>query len=269
MRIARPGHGRGSTRDLRAEPTHPGADQAPGKARRRLVPWTGRARMADRILLGAILGVIALGIALRPAKPFLIAENPVLLEFLSGDLVVVGAAAAFARIGEAPLWLVVIAGALGMVKFDVLTWWAGRRWGKGIIGMLSTPGQAESWSRRLGQTRPWVRGIAVAMAMLPGVPTAVVFALAGWSGMRLITFLLLDLAGALAMTGVLAGLGYSLGQHAVDLVLLVDQHASKVSLALIAVALLGPAARKLLSRLKRRRRHDSNDPLVPVARQSA
>lgn len=39
------------------------------------------------------------------------------------------------------------------------------------------------------------------LAVLPGVPTAVVFALAGWAGLRVTTFLLLDAVGALAMTG--------------------------------------------------------------------
>jgi hypothetical protein len=63
--------------------------------------------------MGAILGVVALGLALRPLKPFLVGSNPVALEFLSGDLTAIGAAAAFARIGEAPLWLVFLAGAAG------------------------------------------------------------------------------------------------------------------------------------------------------------
>lgn len=217
---------------------------------RRVVPWVGPAAMADWVLLGGILAVVALGLALRPAKPFLIAEHPVLLEFLTGDLVVVGAAAAFARIGEAPLALVIVAGAVGMVKFDLLTWWAGRRWGEGILGMLSTPAQAATWTRRLDRTRPWVMGLAVALAMAPGVPTAVVFVLAGWAGMRLTTFLLLDLAGALAITALVSGLGYGLGQHAVDAVLLVDQHASTVSLVLIGIALVVPLAKKLIDRIR-------------------
>ena len=40
---------------------------------RRVVPWGGPAAMADWVLLGGILTVVALGLALRPAKPFLIA----------------------------------------------------------------------------------------------------------------------------------------------------------------------------------------------------
>jgi membrane-associated protein len=66
--------------------------------------------------------------------------------------------------------------------------------------------------------------------------------------MRLATFLLLDLAGALLMTGLVAGVGYGLGQHAVDLVLLVDRFASVVSLTLIAVAAVIPLIKRRIRR---------------------
>jgi membrane protein DedA with SNARE-associated domain len=62
------------------------------------------------------------------------------------------------------------------------------------------------------------------------------------------TFLLLDAIGALAVTGLVAGLGYGLGQHAVDLVLLVDSYASAVSLALLGVTLALPLAKRLVLR---------------------
>lgn len=215
------------------------------------MPWAGRATAGDKTLVTAILLVVAMGFALTPAQPFLIAHHPVLLEFLTGDLVVIGAAAAFARIGEAPFWLVVVAGAVGMVKFDALAWWAGRRWGTGVIAMLTTPRQSAVWTPRLQGARPWVMGLAVVLAVLPGVPSAMVFAVAGWSRMRLAVFLLLDLAGALALTGVVAGLGFGLGQRAVDLVLMVDDYASLVSVALIALALLAPLLRRLVKRKPR------------------
>ena len=68
--------------------------------------------------------------------------------------------------------------------------------------------------------------------------------------MRLGTFLLLDLAGALLMTGLVAGLGYGLGQRAVDLVLLVDRYASLVSLTMIAVAAVVPLVKRRLRRVR-------------------
>jgi membrane protein DedA with SNARE-associated domain len=207
--------------------------------------------------------VVAIGLALRPVKPFLLASHPVALEFLTGDLTAIGAAAAFARIGEAPLWLVVVAGAVGMVKLDWLTWWAGRQWGGGIIRMFTTSERALRFADRATQLNPWVIRVAVVLALLPGVPTAVVYAMAGWAGMRLAVFLLLDLAGALVMTGVVAGLGYQLGQSAVDLVLLVDRYASVVSLTMIGVAALIPLAKRWL-RLARARARRGQAVAAPV-----
>ncbi|RIQ34022.1 DedA family protein [Jiangella rhizosphaerae] len=215
---------------------------------RRFVPWQGRAGRVDLALMGAILAVVALGVALRPLKPFLLASHPVMLEFLTGDLTAIGAAAAFARIGEAPLWLVVVAGAAGMVKLDWLTWWTGRQWGLGIVRMFTASERAVRFAGRATELRPWTLRAAVVLAVLPGVPTAVVYAVAGMAGMRLATFLILDFAGALTMTGVVAGLGYGLGQRAVDVVLLVDRYASVVSLTAIAVAVLIPVVKRLIRR---------------------
>ena len=224
-------------------------ERPPGpRAWRRFVPWQGPATRADRALIGAMLAVVALGLLLRPLKPFLLASHPAALEFLTGDLTAVGAAAAFARIGELPLWLVVVAGAAGMVKFDWLTWWAGRQWGAGIIRIFTTSERAQRFAGRAAELNPWIVRAAVVLAVLPGVPTAVVYAMAGWAGMRFTTFLLLDLAGALLMTGLVAGLGYGLGRQAVDVVLTVDRYASVMSLAMITLAAVIPLIKRRIRR---------------------
>jgi membrane protein DedA with SNARE-associated domain len=225
-----------------SEPT--GIQQRAAPVWRRFVPWQGRPTRLDLALLGAIVGVVALGLALRPLKPFLIASHPVALEFLTGDLVAIGAAAAFARLGDTPLWLVILAGAVGMVKFDWLTWWTGRQWGEGIIRMFTTSERVLRFASRATELSPWILGAAVLLAMLPGVPTAVVFAMAGWAGMRLAVFLLLDLGGALLMSGLVAALGYWSGQRAVDVVLLVDKYATVVSLSMIVLALAFPLLKR-------------------------
>jgi membrane protein DedA with SNARE-associated domain len=218
---------------------------------RRFTPWQGSATRVDVALMGAILAVVALGLVLRPLQPFLLASHPVVLAFLTGDLTAISAAAAFARIGEAPLWLVVVAGAAGMVKLDWLTWWTGRRWGGGIIRMFTTSERAQRFAARATELNPWIVRAAVVLAVLPGAPTAVVYAAAGWVRMRLATFLLLDLAGALLMTGLVAGLGYGLGQRAVDLVLLVDKYASVVSLTMITLAAAIPLIKRRIRRDRR------------------
>lgn len=215
---------------------------------RRFVPWRGRAGRVDKALMGAILAVVGIGLVLRPVKPFLLASHPVLLALVTGDLTAIGAAAAFARVGETPVWLVVLAGAVGMTKFDWLTWWTGRQWGGGIIAMFSTSARAQRFALRATELNPWILRGAVVVAMLPGVPTAIVYAMAGWAGMRLTTFLLLDLLGTAVMTGLVVGLGYGLGQRAVELVLIVDKYASVVSLTMIALTGSLPLIRRRMRR---------------------
>ncbi|GAA4283202.1 membrane protein [Brevibacterium daeguense] len=216
---------------------------------RRWVPWSGRATGADGALMVAIGVVIALGFVMRMIRPFLIASNPVLLEFLSGGLAEIGAAAAFARIGEVPLWLVVVAGSVGIMKFDWLTWWAGRRWGPGLIGYFTTRENADRLTERGRHLNPWLLRLAVLAAPLPGVPGVVMTMLAGWTGMRLRTFLVLDALGAFGTTALVAGLGYALGQGAVDVVLLIERQAVWVTLGLIAVTVAVPMVKRAVRRL--------------------
>ena len=186
------------------------------------------------------------GAAAHQAVPDRLASGD--LGFLTGDLTAIGAAAALARIGEVPLWLVVIAGAVGMVKLDWITWWTGRQWGGGIIKMFTTSERAQRFAGRATELDPKILRAAVVLAVVPGVPTAVVYAMAGWARMRLATFLIFDLAGAFLMTSLVAGIGYALGQHAVGVVLLVDRFASVVSLTLIAVAAVIPIVKRQIRR---------------------
>jgi membrane-associated protein len=53
--------------------------------------------------------------------------------------------------------------------------------------------------------------------------------------MRLVTFLVADVVGAALLSGLVAGLGYALGQQAVDVVLAVDRYALWISLAIVVV----------------------------------
>jgi membrane protein DedA with SNARE-associated domain len=66
--------------------------------------------------------------------------------------------------------------------------------------------------RRYGRKFTWP---AVLVSSFLPIPRAIVFVIAGWAGMRLVTFLILDLIGAALWAGLLAGLGYALGHKAV------------------------------------------------------
>lgn len=198
-----------------------------------VLPWEGKATRGDKALVAAVFGVTGLLALTIPFRPFLLASHPVLLELVTGSLSAIGAGAAFARVGETSLWLVVLAGVVGMVKLDWLFWLAGRRWGARVLALFAPGPWAARFVERLRTAKPWLLCLAVMAGALPGVPSVAVYCLAGLSRMRLATFVIFDALGALVMVGLVAGLGYGLGQHAVDLVLLVDRYALWVSLALI------------------------------------
>lgn len=211
------------------------------KAFRAMKPWKGKATRQDKVLLGVVLGIPLFFMALTPLKPFLIADHPVLLGFVTGSNAAIGAAAAFARIGEIPLWLVVVAGVVGKVKVDWLFWWLGRRWGRGFVNMLAQGETAQRFADRAQGMNPWVVRAALLLGYLPGIPLLFVHVIAGWTGMRLAIFLVLDTLGALLLTGTVAAVGFASGQAGVDVVLLVDKYALWVTLGIICAMAFVPA----------------------------
>jgi membrane-associated protein len=204
------------------------------------LPWAGRQpRRADFICwFGiALSGLYAL--ALIPVRPLLIGDHPLLLEALTGSMTSIVTAGAFARVGKVSLLLAVACAVPGMIMFDPFFWWAGRLWGRGMLTIVAGRGRrggrmiarAERYGRRLG----WV---GVVFAYYLPVPAALVFVIAGWTGMRLVTFVLLDAVGALLWIVMLTGLGYYLGQDAVDVAKTISRYGLWFSIALI-VAVVG------------------------------
>ena len=89
------------------------------------IPWSGRPRRVD-ILLWA--GIMLSGIyywALLPFVAPLVGTRPVLLEVLNGNTAAIISAAAFVRVGHGSLVVVLLAAIPGLMKFDLLYWWAG------------------------------------------------------------------------------------------------------------------------------------------------
>ncbi|BBG01447.1 MULTISPECIES: DedA family protein [Pseudonocardia] len=224
--------GSGRSRWSRREYT-PEEIEAGKKALRDAVPWEVPMNRGDKILVFSTLGVMAVMLASLPLRPFLLATHPVALSFVTGSLSAIGAGAAFARIGEVELWLVIVAGVFGMIKFDWLFWLAGRRWGPKVVTFFAPGDRAQRFVGRVRAWPRWAMPLVVVAAALPGIPAVAVFALAGLGRMRLGTFLLFDAIGAALITGLVAGLGYGLGQQAVDVVLAIDKYALWISLALV------------------------------------
>ena len=202
-------------------------------ALRALKPWEGKATRQDKALLTAFIVIPAVFLALTPLKPLLIADHPVGLAMLTGSNAAVGAASAFARIGEIPLWLVLCAGVFGKIKVDWLFWWLGRRWGRGIVKLITPSERAQRLAERVHGANPWWIRAAVLLSYVPGVPAALVLVVAGWTGMRLGTYMFLNACAALMMTGAVAAAGYAAGQAGVDLILTVDRYALWFTFAII------------------------------------
>jgi membrane protein DedA with SNARE-associated domain len=202
-------------------------------------PWAGKPRRADIVCWA---GIMLSGIfywAVLPFRAPLLGTHPVLLELLNGSTEAIVAAAAFARVGHGSLVVVLLAAVFGLVKFDPLFWWAGRLWGERVIALLS--GRRNRGAKYMTRVQRWGRKFtwpAVVLAPFVPIPTAIIFVVAGWAGMSLLTFIILDIIGELLWAGTLAGLGYALGHHAVVVAQTVSHYGLWISIALIVVVVV-------------------------------
>jgi|SRR5215469_2801660 len=202
------------------------------------LPWDGKPRAADIICW---LGLVFSGVfywALLPLRVSLVGTHPVAAELLSGSSESIISAAAFASIGKGTLAVVLLAAIPGLIKFDALFWWAGRLWGERFVMALPGSRRVARHMTRIQQTgRRFTWPAMVISAFLP-IPRAIILVIAGWTGMRLVIFLVLDTIGALLWTGLLAGLGYSLGHRAVVAAQTVSHYSWWFTIAIVALAVM-------------------------------
>jgi len=224
-----------------AQAGNPAAAATPGKAdawNDPRLPWQGKPRAAD---IFCWLGIVISGLfywVLLPVRVSLVGTHPVVAELLNGSTESIIAAGAFARAGNGTLAVVVLAAIPGLMKFDALYWWAGRLWGERFI--MALPGSRRAAKRmarvrRAGRRFTWP---AVVVSSFLPVPRAVIYVIAGWAGMRLATFLVLDLIGAVLWAGLLAGLGYTLGHHAVVAARTVSHYSLWFTIGIVALSVL-------------------------------
>jgi membrane-associated protein len=231
------------------EPTVPAADQpaqqvqAPEKPAGPWddprLPWSGKPGRLDILCWAGITLSGLYYLALLPLRASLVGTHPVLLELLNGSTEAIVAAAAFARVGHGSLTVVMLAAIPGLMKFDLLYWWAGRLWGERVILLLS--GRRKHGPRFIARVRRWGRKFtwpAVLVSSFLPVPNAIVFAVAGWAGMTWVTFLVLDAISSLLWAGLLAGLGYALGQHAVTVAQTVSRYGLWVSIGIVILVVI-------------------------------
>lgn len=204
------------------------------------LPWSGKPGRLDVLLWAGITLSGIYYLTLLPFRASLVGTHPVLLEVLNGSTEAIVSGAAFASKGHGSLAALLILGIIGTMKFDIIYWWAGRLWGERVIQIFSGRGKrSQKFVARVNRSGRWLTWPAVILSPFLPIPNALVYAAAGWTGMSWVTFLILDAIGSLAWVGMLAGLGWALGQSAID----VAQEISKYGLWFtIAIVVLVVAA---------------------------
>jgi membrane protein DedA with SNARE-associated domain len=201
------------------------------------LPWgEGQAERADKFLMAAIALSSLYLLAWIPLTPALVADHPVLLEVFKGSMAGMVTMGAKARIGEASIVVAVLAAIPGLMIFDWIYWWAGRRWGRNAIDLfLGNHPKAAARAARVERLFHRYGWIAIVVAYFQPIPNVLFYAAAGWTRMRLITFLALDLIGCLLWIALCVGLGYAIGQEAVDVAKAVGRYALWVTIGLVVV----------------------------------
>jgi membrane-associated protein len=202
-------------------------------------------QLADRVIVVGVTVAGLYSLVLLPLVPLLGSSHPALLELVRGSTASIINMGARASVGQTSFALAVLLGVPSVMMFDWLFWWAGRRWGDRVfIWLLGRDN--EKAERRLARMHRFERRfgpLAVVLAPVLPIPSALIYAAVGDGGMRLATFLILDLTGTLLWTGLLATLGYQLGQSAVDVTDAIAHYSLWATLALVAAVIAVQAVR--------------------------
>jgi len=208
------------------------------------LPWEGRPRRVDIACWAAITLSGIYYLALLPFRASLVGTHPLLLVLLNGSTEGLVSAAAFARTGHGSLTVLLLVSIPGLMKFDLIYWWAGRLWGERVIHLFA--GQRERQRRRglkfverVNRWGPKFTWPAIIITPFLPLPNAIVYAVAGWTGMSWVTFLILDAIGSLAWAGMLAGLGYELGHRAVSVAQEISRYGLWISIGVVVLVVVG------------------------------
>ncbi len=178
----------------------------------------------------------------RLLEPSLIGTHPVLLELIAGSTPAMITGGAFARVGQASLFLAVLAPFLPLLIVAPLLWWAGRLWGPGIVKMISRGGpraqrrtaRAIRWGKRYGS---WT----VAFSYFLPVPNVLIFASAGWTGMSLRRLVALHVFATTVCITSNVAVGYWIGRSAIHVAKEISHYGLILTLVLFVVMVVASA----------------------------
>jgi membrane-associated protein len=200
------------------------------------LPWEGKPRRVDIACWAAITLSGLYYLALLPFRASLVGTHPIVSVLLNGSTEAIVSAAAFAKVGHGSIIVVLLAAIFGTMKFDIIYWWAGRLWGERVIQIFSGGGKRSAkFVARVNRSGRWLTWPAVVLSPFLPIPNALIYAAAGWTGMRWLTFLVLDAIGSLMWAGLLAGLGWALGQSAVNVAQEISKYGLWVSIVIVVL----------------------------------
>ena len=141
------------------------------------LPWSGKPRRVDILCWAAITLTGLYYLLLLPFRASLVGTHPLLLVALNGSTEGIVSAAAFARVGQGSIPVVVLVAVFGVMKFDLIYWWAGRLWGERIILLLS--GRRKHGPKFIARVHRWGRKFTwpiVLMAPFLPLPNPIIYA---------------------------------------------------------------------------------------------
>lgn len=206
------------------------------------LPWRHQPSRAEVLCLSA-LGVVAVyALVMLPLRPVILGLAPHLLGSLGyrTGLIMTGA---LASVGD-PWWpLVWAVGALMVIKFHWVYWWAGRLWGRQILDMFAKDKSARTRRRydKAWEVTHRFDTLALVATFLPiPLPAGVIFAAVGAAGTSLRKFLTVCVLSSLTTTAAYLWLGYTLGEPAVQVMDAYGRYLWYVSIAIL-VGMVGVA----------------------------
>jgi membrane protein DedA with SNARE-associated domain len=211
------------------------------------LPWSGKPRKVDIACWAAIVGSGLFLLALLPFRAELVGTHPVWGEALNGATESIVAAAAFARIGSGNLFVVVIAAFVGIMKFDIIWWWAGHLWGEKVISIVA--GNRKSATRLLARVHRWGWRFSWPLMIVSEfvfIPTSIIYLVVGTAGMGVVSFLVLDFIASGLWVALLVCLGWVWGKGAVNVAEAISHYGLWVTLGIVALVLVlqfGPRRR--------------------------
>lgn len=208
------------------------------------LPWRHKPTRKDWACMGwiAFLGIFSL--CMLPLRAWLLGSPDRLpwLVALMGSRSGTAALGSVVSTGGSQPWVwPILLGTLMSIKLDWVYWWAGKLWGRGMIEVWAGQSarsrknyeRAERWAQKLG----WL-GMFVAYVPIPLPIMAVVFVLAGASGMSWKKFVVLDFISALLWLLLYFGFGLVVGEPAVAVLEWYAKVANYVAIGLIVVIIV-------------------------------